>query len=107
MAGRNFRACARLFEKHGCIFVDAEDALTRLSSMSEFLPVSGVIPTRNRAQALARTLESLGNQSAQPAELIVVDASENAETRTIVEQRSEKVPGDGKIIWRRASSVGA
>jgi GT2 family glycosyltransferase len=75
--------------------------------MPEFLPVSAVIPTRNRAQALARTLESLSDQRAQPAELIVVDASENAETQAIVEQRSENVPGDGKVIWRRASSAGA
>ncbi len=44
----------------------------------ELLPIAVVIPTRNRAAALRRTLESLAAQSHQPAELIIVDASDLA-----------------------------
>lgn len=41
---------------------------------AEALPVSAVVPTRQRAQVLARTLASLWEQGVLPGELIVVDA---------------------------------
>ena len=47
------------------------------------LPVSAVVATRHRAGPLRRTLESLARQDAQPVELIVVDASDDGETRAL------------------------
>ncbi|OAI50989.1 glycosyltransferase [Planctomycetaceae bacterium SCGC AG-212-F19] len=44
------------------------------------LPVSAVIPTRNRPGPLERTLASLAEQSAQPHEIVVIDASDGPET---------------------------
>jgi glycosyltransferase involved in cell wall biosynthesis len=72
----------------------------------ELLPLTVVIPTRNRAAALRRTLESLAAQSSQPAELIIVDASENSATRSVcVEQ---VVPGlRCDVSWDRADVAGA
>jgi glycosyltransferase involved in cell wall biosynthesis len=72
----------------------------------ELLPLTVVIPTRNRAAALRRTLESLAAQSSQPAELIIVDASENSATRSVcVEQ---VVPGlRSDVSWDRADVAGA
>lgn len=72
----------------------------------ELLPLTVVIPTRNRAAALRRTLESLAAQSSQPAGLIIVDASENSATRSVcVEQ---VVPGLGSdVSWDRADVAGA
>lgn len=64
-----------------------------------------IIPTRNRATALRRTLESLGAQSPQPAELIIVDASEDSSTRGVCE---ETVPGLHSVVsWCRADVLGA
>lgn len=47
------------------------------------LPVSAVVATRHRPHALARTLSSLAQQSAQPAEVIIVDASEEDSTAQV------------------------
>jgi glycosyltransferase involved in cell wall biosynthesis len=72
----------------------------------ELVPLTVVIPTRNRAPALRRTLESLGAQSCQPAELIIVDGSADLITRSVcVEQM---VPGlCSRISWYRAEVSGA
>jgi glycosyltransferase involved in cell wall biosynthesis len=50
-------------------------------SSSQQLPVSVVIPTRDRTAVLIRTLESLLSQDALPYEIIVVDSSQNFATR--------------------------
>ena len=50
--------------------------------MSELLPISAIIPTRDRATVFRRTLESLAQQSVQPVEMIVVDGSDGDETRS-------------------------
>jgi glycosyltransferase involved in cell wall biosynthesis len=69
------------------------------------LPITVIIPTRNRATALRRTLESLGAQSPQPAELIVVDASEDSSTRAVC---AGAVPGlYSVVLWCRADVPGA
>ena len=48
------------------------------------LPMTMIVPTRNRATAFRRTLESLAAQSPQPAELIIVDATDLAGNRRSV-----------------------
>jgi glycosyltransferase involved in cell wall biosynthesis len=73
---------------------------------NEVLPLAVVIATRNRPLALRRTLESLARQSAQPAELVVVDASEDASTRRLCLE--ESIPGlSSAISWHAAASAGA
>jgi glycosyltransferase involved in cell wall biosynthesis len=72
----------------------------------ELLPIAVVIPTRNRAPTLRRTLESLGAQSSQPAELIIVDGSDDLVTRSMCLE--QVVPGlCSHISWYRAEVSGA
>ncbi len=65
-----------------------------------------VIPTRDRAMVLRRTLESLAAQSAQPAELTIVDASEDSSTRSLCQD--ESIPGlCSAVSWHPARVGGA
>jgi GT2 family glycosyltransferase len=69
-------------------------------------PVAVVIPTRNRPAALRRMLESLARQSAQPAEVTIVDASVDASARAVCVQ--EAIPGlRSAVSWQNANFVGA
>jgi glycosyltransferase involved in cell wall biosynthesis len=73
---------------------------------AELLPVAMVIPTRDRAAALRRTLESLAHQSAQPAELSIVDASADRSTRSLCVE--EIIPSlRSAVSWCSADLVGA
>lgn len=73
---------------------------------AEILPLAVVIPTRNRDAALRRTLKSLASQSVQPAELVVVDASDDESTRLLCLQPC--IFGLlSTITWQAAESVGA
>ena len=72
----------------------------------ELLPVAMVIPTRDRATALRRTLGSLAHQSVQPAQLSIVDASGDGSTRSLCIE--EVIPGlRSEVSWRSADLVGA
>lgn len=72
----------------------------------EVLPFSVVIPTRNRASALRRTLESLAKQQCQPHEVIIIDASGDGLTRSLCEE--EPIPGlRSKMRWLPAEAPGA
>jgi len=72
----------------------------------ELLPIVVVIPTRNRPEALRRTLGSLAAQSVQPAELVIVDASEDDCTRLMCLEPS--IPGlESTILWQYAETAGA
>ena len=51
--------------------------------MIEILPISAIVPTRNRSACFARTLHSLAQQSVQPIEMIVVDGSNDDSTRNL------------------------
>lgn len=74
--------------------------------VADLLPVTVVIPTRDRAAALRRTLESLAEQSAQPAELSIVDASTDGGTRSLCEE--ESIPKLlSAVLWCRANLAGA
>jgi len=73
---------------------------------AELLPVTVVIPTRNRTAALRRTLESLAQQSAQPAELSIVDASADGSTRSLCVEKV--IPNlRSTVSWCRANLAGA
>jgi glycosyltransferase involved in cell wall biosynthesis len=72
----------------------------------DLLPISVVIPTRDRAIVLRRTLKSLAAQSSQPAEIVVVDASQYREAgvtcsgQWILGLRAE-------VVWLTAQTPGA
>lgn len=71
----------------------------------EVLPVSVIIPTRHRTEPFRRTLWSLAQQSAQPAEAVVVDASDDRTTAALCQAG---VPGlSCALRWIKASSRGA
>src|SRR5258708_18739413 len=73
---------------------------------AELVPVTVVIPTRNRAAVLRQTLESLAAQSAQPADVIVVDASDDASTRMLC--ADAPIPGlKSALSWQAAEVRGA
>ena len=72
----------------------------------DVLPVSVVIPTRNRTSVLRQTLGSLAQQSVQPAEVNIVDASEDELTRLLCTQ--ESFPTLRSIVsWHQAAKTGA
>ena len=73
--------------------------------MAALLPISAIAPTRNRARTFKRMLESLAQQSAQPVEMIVVDASEDGETAELCRA---SVPGLAtRICYHKAHVAGA
>ena len=73
---------------------------------ANLIPVSVVIPTWNRAAVLRRTLESLAVQSSQPAQIILVDASQDQATQGLCVER--RVPGlASAVVWQSAQTLGA
>ena len=71
------------------------------------LPVSAVVPTRNRLAALRKTLMSLKTQFVVPAELIVVDASDDFRTRDMLARFGEHVGPNCTVKWLAADLRGA
>jgi glycosyltransferase involved in cell wall biosynthesis len=73
--------------------------------MARLLPISGLIPTRNRRGPLERVFRSLAEQSAQPKEIVVVDASADGETEELCMM---KIPGlESRIRYYKADVAGA
>jgi glycosyltransferase involved in cell wall biosynthesis len=73
--------------------------------MTQVLPISALIPTRNRSLTLAKTLQSLAQQSVQPLEMIVVDGSSDDSTRNLAQT---EVPGlQTQIKYFQATQLGA
>ncbi|MBK1987111.1 glycosyltransferase [Sphaerospermopsis aphanizomenoides BCCUSP55] len=73
--------------------------------MKNKLPISALVPTRNRSEPFRRMLDSLAQQSAQPLEMIVVDGSDNDSTKQLCES---SIPGlITKIHYYRAIKLGA
>ena len=62
------------------------------------LPFSGIVPTRDWANALSRMFESLSRQGARPAELIVVDASAGDATRDLAAAFARQAIGWGTKV---------
>jgi len=73
----------------------------------EVLPVSAVVPTRQRAQVFARTLDSLCEQGVLPGELIVVDASDDEATREVLASFGQAAGPACKVKYLRAERPGA
>src|SRR5947209_2844130 len=69
------------------------------------LPVSAIVPTRNRHPALRRMLDSMACQSAQPAEMVVIDASEADETAAVCRENIPRL--ETRIHYFRATETGA
>lgn len=68
--------------------------------------MSLVLPTRNRPAALVRTLASLRAQSALPAEILIVDASDDDEPKTVAEG-FRRAQSDVAVRWLAAAATGA
>lgn len=71
--------------------------------MGARLPISVVIPTADRPEALAVCLATLAAQTAQPAEVVVVDASEDDRAAPLFVAGSARPP----VIQVRATCRGA
>ncbi len=67
--------------------------------------MSAVIATRNREAVLARTLASLADQTEQPAEIILIDASTTDATLKVCDQAQGKLMGELRYV--RATQAGA
>ena len=73
--------------------------------MTTILPISAIVPTRHRSAVFLRTLQSLAQQSHQPLEMIVVDASEDRKTQDLCHRT---VPGLAtQLKYHRALAIGA
>lgn len=71
----------------------------------KLLPISALVPTRNRSIPLTRMLNSLAQHSVQPIEMIVVDASTNEETQKLCQTSILGLAT--KIFYHRAIELGA
>ena len=72
-----------------------------MDSFIKKVPVSIIIATANRVDALSTTLASIHLQHIQPQEIIIVDASEQDDSKKLC---STKYPS---IIWKKADAKGA
>jgi glycosyltransferase involved in cell wall biosynthesis len=73
--------------------------------MHNLLPISALVPTRNRSHAFNQMLTSLAQQSAQPIEMIVVDGSTTEETQQICQRSIAGLAT--QIIYHKAIELGA
>ena len=71
----------------------------------KILPVSAVIPTKDRAKILVRTLNLLLLQSSLPKEIILVDASSTNQTE--LELNGINFPKDLSVVYANAVVKGA
>jgi len=79
-----------------------------LTVTANTLPISAVIPTRDRPAILSRMLASMGAQGTLPAELIVIDGSSDSATKDTVSHFAGEVEErDCRVIWQAASKLGA
>src|SRR5216684_2119196 len=81
---------------------------TRSLKGGRSLPLSVIIPTRNRAHVLMRTLDSLFEQSEQPAQLLIIDSSTNDMTKNGVAKYTRAAVEKGcELSWISAVVQGA
>lgn len=67
--------------------------------------ISAIIPTATRSGALFETLKSLGQQHLQPAEIIIIDASQDEDTQNIARESFEGLRST--ICYLKAEHAGA
>lgn len=72
--------------------------------MTNCLPISAIVPTAQRAGPLRGMLASIAAQPAQPAELVVVDASTSDQTERLCRAAAGL---RGRVIYLRARERGA
>jgi glycosyltransferase involved in cell wall biosynthesis len=75
--------------------------------MNTIAPLSAVIATRDREQSLGRTLNSLLQQEVFPAEVIVVDSSEDDATKSLLLEFGKGVSALASACWIAADVAGA
>jgi GT2 family glycosyltransferase len=73
--------------------------------MTALLPVSAIVPTRDRHVVLKRMFESLLRQSVHPAEIVIIDASTNNATEQLCCAFNSKFVGS--IIYCKTTGIGA
>lgn len=73
----------------------------------KLLPVTAIIATRNRAESLSRTFESLLAQAVLPFEFIVVDASDDDATKNLTMKFAERLAFLATVRWLAADIPGA
>jgi glycosyltransferase involved in cell wall biosynthesis len=73
----------------------------------QILPMSAIVPTVNRTPIFRQTLASLEKQAIFPAELIVVDASDDGTTRDMINGFRLRVPHSCSVRWMPAETKGA
>ena len=71
------------------------------------LPISLVIATCGRPAVLGRMLESVKEQDARPAEIMIVDVSDDGETRRVIEDLAGDFEPGCRLCWLRAGARGA
>ena len=71
------------------------------------IPVTAVIPTRDRVRALEATLSALMCQQEIPSDVIVVDSSTNSGTLGLIAALSKVWPSCSRIIHVKANVPGA
>ena len=73
--------------------------------MSNILKVSALVATRNRSESFGKMLNSLARQSMQPVEMVVIDGSDNDETKQVCHREIPNLKT--KIIYHSATELGA
>lgn len=69
--------------------------------MKPVVPVTAILPTRNRAPLLKRFLQSLHDQTMLPAEIVVCDGSDDDDTQNVVIEAQIAWSND-PVVWRYA-----
>lgn len=75
--------------------------------MQTIAPISAVIATRNRAESLRKTLDSLLKQGVLPAEFVVVDASDDQATKHVLQEFEGRLSPGTSVRWFAAEVSGA
>jgi glycosyltransferase involved in cell wall biosynthesis len=77
-----------------------------MMSALEIIPVSAILPTRNRSAILARFFDSLELQDSLPAEMVVCDASDDDATLRLCHERRACWPSGSHWIIQSAARSG-
>ena len=73
--------------------------------MAQLIPISALLPTRDRILSLSKMLASLAKQTVQPAEIIIVDASGDELTKRLCQSQIPDL--DSQINYYQAIDPGA